>query len=29
MTIEEIAILSVLIAVVVASVWLGFLHRES
>ena len=29
MTIEEIAILSVLIAVVVVSVWLGFRHRES
>jgi hypothetical protein len=28
MTIEEIAILSVLIAVVVVSVWLGFLRRE-
>ena len=28
MTIAEIAILSVLIAVVVVSVWLGFRHRE-
>jgi len=28
MTIEEIAILSVLIGSVVVSVWLGFLHRE-
>jgi hypothetical protein len=28
MTSAEIAILSVLIAVVVVSVWLGFLHRE-
>jgi len=28
MTIAEIAILSVLIATVVVSVWLGFLHRE-
>jgi hypothetical protein len=28
MTIAEIAILSVLIAVVVVSVWLGFLRRE-
>ena len=28
MTIAEIAILSVLIAVVVVSVWLGFLERE-
>jgi hypothetical protein len=28
MTIAEIAILSVLIAVVVVSVWLGFLKRE-
>jgi Flp pilus assembly pilin Flp len=28
MTIVEIAILSVLIAVVVVSVWLGFLERE-
>jgi hypothetical protein len=28
MTIAEIAILSVLIAAVVVSVWLGFLRRE-
>jgi hypothetical protein len=28
MTIPEIAILSVLIAAVVVSVWLGFLHRK-
>jgi hypothetical protein len=28
MTIAQIAILSVLIAVVVVSVWLGFLERE-
>jgi hypothetical protein len=28
MTIPEIAILSVLIAAVAVSVWLGFLHRE-
>jgi hypothetical protein len=28
MTIAEIAILSVLIAAVVVSVWLGFLERE-
>ena len=28
MTSSEIAILSVLIAAVVVSVWLGFLHRE-
>jgi hypothetical protein len=28
MTIAEIAVLSGLIAAVVVSVWLGFLHRE-
>ena len=28
MTIAEIAILNVMIAVVVVSVWLGFRHRE-
>jgi hypothetical protein len=28
MTIAEIAVLGVLIASVVLSVWLGFLHRE-
>jgi len=28
MSIDEIAVLSVLIGAVVVSVWLGFLHRE-
>ena len=28
MTIDEIAVLSVLIGSIVVSIWLGFLHRE-